>query len=366
MVGQELPDCTEIDRHRSIRRTVQLGFGCSSIFLKSICLKLIHDSFRLDGFGRQFFRANDNQMDHSKSVVKRFEQLLESGNSISADEFLSSESTDLDRETVSQIVRMEVEHNSVDQNFANNTDFNIQNDDKSLLFYLSQNGASASTLSADSKPTFEIPNPFGKFELLEAVGSGGMGLVFKARQTDLNRLVALKVIRPDIWVKLTDQKRIELRTRINNEAEIGSAVTHPNVVTIYETGTVGNIPYLSIQLINGTTLLNKLRDPGVGVRESAQIFSSVAKGLQRLHETGGIHRDVTPRNIFLTSNNEVVLGDFGLAKVPDNGEELTQEKVLLGTISYTSPEQIKDARCVDRRSDVYGLGASLYLSLIHI
>ena len=299
-------------------------------------------------------------MNQSNSALKRFVQLLDSGNTISADEFLSAEPADLAPEIVSQIVRMEIERNSGENNFENNTEFNILKDDKSLLFYVSQNGDSASTHAADSEPTFKIPNPFGKFELLEAIGCGGMGLVFKARQTDVNRIVALKVIRPDIWVKLTDQKRQELRNRIKNEAEIGSAVTHPNVVTIYETGGVGDIPYLSMQLINGTTLLNKLRDPGVGVRESAQIFSSVAKGLQRLHETGGIHRDVTPRNIFLTSNNEVVLGDFGLAKVPDNGEELTQEKVLLGTISYTSPEQIKDARCVDRRSDVYGLGASLY------
>ena len=244
----------------------------------------------------------------------------------------------------------------------NTTKANGEN--KSLVFLLSQMGQGAGKKHvASSHDEENLPRIFGKFVLSEELGAGGMGLVFKARQTDIDRDVALKIVRPDIWAALTPNNKAVLKDRLRVEAQVGSSVVHPNTVTIYESGEIDAIPYLSMQLVEGTTVLEKLREDGISSTETATMFAGIARGLHELHETGGVHRDITPRNIFLTSEPTAVLGDFGLAKSLTDESDLTQEATFLGTIAYSSPEQIHDARNVDRRADIYGMGASMYRCL---
>jgi len=191
------------------------------------------------------------------------------------------------------------------------------------------------------------------YKILEEIGSGGMGIVYKAEDTDLKRLVALKFLPPE----LTRDK--EAKERLIREAQSASALDHPNICTIHEIGkTDDGQVFISMGYYEGDTLKDKISHGPLDVQQVIDISHQIAKGLMKAHEKGFIHRDIKPANIFITNDGIVKILDFGLAKLSGQ-TQLTKEGSTLGTVAYMSPEQAR-GETIDARSDIWSLGVVFY------
>lgn len=204
-----------------------------------------------------------------------------------------------------------------------------------------------------------IPRSFGDYELLEAIARGGMGIVYRARQTRLNRIVALKMIRSG---DLADEREVR---RFQTEAEAAAQLDHPGIVPVYEVGRVGAEHFYSMAYVTGQNLNDRVKADGPQPPSlAAQLLKTVAEAVQFAHEHGIIHRDIKPRNILLDEKQQPRVTDFGLAKQSQGASDLTSPGQALGTPSYMSPEQAAGALDkVGPASDVYSLGATLYFLL---
>ncbi len=195
----------------------------------------------------------------------------------------------------------------------------------------------------------------GHYDVLEVIGVGGFGTVLRAFDTNLHRMVAIKVLSPELAASA------EARARFIREARAAAAVNHEHLVTIHAVEEEHRPPYLVMQLIDGVTLQQKLDKAGaLGLKEILRIGLQIAQGLEAAHKHGLVHRDVKPANILLENGIErVKITDFGLARpVADGG--VTRSGLLAGTPAYMSPEQA-DGQAVDHRSDLFSLGSVLYL-----
>lgn len=195
---------------------------------------------------------------------------------------------------------------------------------------------------------------YGGFEVIDEIGRGGMGVVYRARQTSLNRTVALKVLPPHNHDETA-------AARFEREAHAMAQLLHPNIVDVIEVGEEDDVPYFAMHYIEGEGLDQIIqREGALSPERAAEIAAQVADGLQHAHERGVIHRDIKPSNILISEDGRPVVTDFGIAKamegVPD-GQSLTQGAI--GTPEYMSPEVIK-GNPVDGRTDVYSLGIVLY------
>jgi serine/threonine-protein kinase len=196
----------------------------------------------------------------------------------------------------------------------------------------------------------------GDFHILRRLGQGGMGQVYLAEQTSLNRKVALKFLRPDLAV---DPKALE---RFDREAKSVASITHANIVQVYAIGEAQGLHYMVLEYVEGRNLreyINRKGPPELPVALS--IMRQVAAALQKASETGIVHRDIKPENILLTRKGEVKVGDFGLSRIFRDEQEvhLTQSGMTLGTPMYMSPEQVQ-AKPLDPRSDIYSFGVTSY------
>lgn len=222
-------------------------------------------------------------------------------------------------------------------------------------------GARASSFAEDSKPsTFSaapvLPCQFGKYELLERVGAGGMGVVYRARSTTPRRIVALKMLQSGALA--TEEER----RRFREEAEKGGRLEHPAIVPVYDVGEFQGQMYFVMRFIEGCTLAQRLAEGPIPSREAAQILARVCDAIEFAHGRGVVHRDLKPSNIILDERGEPHVTDFGLAKDLDGVQDsLTRTGAVLGTPAYMSPEQADGRRkLVGRVSDVYSLGSVLY------
>ncbi|HEY2924119.1 MAG TPA: serine/threonine-protein kinase, partial [Candidatus Eisenbacteria bacterium] len=206
----------------------------------------------------------------------------------------------------------------------------------------------------------------GPYEIVAPLGSGGMGVVYRARDTRLGRDVALKVLPASLT---TDADRLR---RFENEARAAARLNHPNILQVFDVGQHEGHPYLVTELLKGQTLRERLADGPMGARRAVEFAIGVAQGLAAAHDEEIVHRDLKPENLFLTADGRAKILDFGLAKLtrPDDGGEGTIANartlgadtaagIVLGTVGYMSPEQVR-GQTVDGRSDIFTFGAILY------
>lgn len=194
----------------------------------------------------------------------------------------------------------------------------------------------------------------GRYELLEELGRGAMGVVHKAYDPAVGRIVALKTVRLDV----TGTDREELIRRLRQEAQAAGRLEHPHIVTIYDAGEAEGVFYLTMQFVKGSTLADMMSGRSLlPVKQIVILFDQICEGLHYAHERGIVHRDLKPTNIIIAPEGSAKILDFGIAKVAEAGT--TKAGLVLGTPAYMSPEQAQGGR-VDRRSDIFSLGAMLY------
>src|ERR1700678_2988292 len=203
----------------------------------------------------------------------------------------------------------------------------------------------------------------GPYEIVSSLGAGGMGEVYRATDIRLGRDVAIKVL-PEAMAR--DVKRLR---RFETEARAVAALNHPNILSIHDIGTQDGVPYLVSECLEGQSLRQELSGGALPLRRAIEYGTEIAQGLAAAHDKGIIHRDLKPENIFVTRDGRVKILDFGLAKLarpeaaPEDGATLeavpTSAGVVLGTVGYMSPEQVK-GEPADARSDIFALGTILY------
>jgi predicted Ser/Thr protein kinase len=204
----------------------------------------------------------------------------------------------------------------------------------------------------------ELPTTIGDYELLEEVGRGGMGVVFRARQISLDREVAVKMI---LRGRLASDLDLN---RFLSEASSTARLQHPHIVPVYEVGDIEGRPFFSMKFIDGDTLGTKLSDGPLPEREAARLMASISRAIGFAHRQGVLHRDLKPSNILIDSDGNPLVTDFGLAKRFGVENDLTRSGVVVGTPSYMSPEQASGRRDdIGPASDIYSLGCVLYHAL---
>lgn len=203
------------------------------------------------------------------------------------------------------------------------------------------------------------PSSIGEYDLIEELGRGGMGIVYKARQKNLDRSVALKMMLGGTAATAQDQQRFR------QEAEAVAKLDHPNIVPVYEVGETSGQLYFSMKYISGHTLAQRLQQGPIAIKETIRIMASLCDAISEAHKHGIVHRDLKPSNILLDEHNHPYITDFGLAKQLESKHlTLTETGAILGTPGYLSPEQASAGRQhVSKPSDIYSLGALLYSML---
>ena len=198
-----------------------------------------------------------------------------------------------------------------------------------------------------------MPEQIGKYHVLGRIGRGGMGMVYKAHDPVLDRPVALKVISPEIEV--TD----ELRARFFREAQACARLSHPNIVTIYDMGEHDGRLFIVMELLDGDELRGLItqRKP-LPLEDKVSVMAQICGGLHYAHQKGIVHRDVKPGNIFLLRNGQVKILDFGIAQMATTEAGLTRTGLIMGTLRYIAPEQVRGR--ANARSDMYSVGAVCY------
>ena len=199
-----------------------------------------------------------------------------------------------------------------------------------------------------------IGQTISHYRIIEKLGEGGMGVVYKAEDTKLKRTVALKFLPPELT------RDPEAKTRFIREAQAASALEHPNICNIHEIDeTEDGQLFIVMACYEGETLKDKIKDKKLKTEDAIDIAIQIAQGLNRAHEKGIVHRDVKPANIIITEHGEVKILDFGLAKLAGQAQ-LTKDTSTLGTVAYMSLEQVS-GKSIDHRTDIWSLGVILFV-----
>src|SRR5208337_3076697 len=217
--------------------------------------------------------------------------------------------------------------------------------------------------SSPVRVTLPSGTKLGEYEVRSLLGSGGMGEVYRARDSRLGRDVAIKVL-PSFLC--SDSERLR---RFEQEARAAAALNHPNILAVFQMGTYEGAPYLVSELLEGETLREQIKRGRLSVRKTINYGVQIAHGLAAAHEKGIVHRDLKPENLFVTKDGRVKILDFGLAKLTQPQSSLehtaltftegTEAGVVMGTVGYMSPEQVR-GETADHRADIFAFGAVLY------
>ncbi|MHC4875151.1 MAG: serine/threonine protein kinase [Planctomycetota bacterium] len=220
-------------------------------------------------------------------------------------------------------------------------------------------------LADDDRPTGAFVPPsidrltelFPSLEIIELLGAGGMGAVYKARQEGLDRVVALKVLPEEL------AHDVKFALRFTREARTLAKLNHPNIVSVYEFGNVQDTYYFLMEFVDGPTLREVIRADHLAAEHALTIVPRLCDALQFAHDKGVIHRDIKPENILMSTDGSVKIADFGLSRIVGNDNQptaLTRTHQIMGTPRYMAPEQMEGSRSVDHRADIYSLGVVFY------
>ena len=217
--------------------------------------------------------------------------------------------------------------------------------------------------SEEQKSAFELPSPqqlaelFPALEIIELVGAGGMGAVYRAKQRGLDRVVALKILPEEL------SRDVKFALRFTREARTLAKLNHPNIVSLFEFGTASDTYYFLMEFVEGTTLRDVVAGGNLDAAHALAIVPHLCDALQYAHDQGVIHRDIKPENILIAADGSVKIADNGMSRILGNGESqhvLTATHQVMGTPRYMAPEQLEGTRHVDHRADIYSLGVVIY------
>jgi serine/threonine protein kinase len=226
-----------------------------------------------------------------------------------------------------------------------------------------ESGASANVAAASVPQIPDIGDPVAvgkclpQFEILSLLGRGGMGVVYKARQLNLDRVVALKILPP------VDSQSADFVERFRREARSLAKLSHPGIVAVHDFGESGGLYYFAMEFVDGANLREMIRTGKMRPEEALAVVPKICDALQFAHEEGVVHRDVKPENILIDKRGRVKIADFGLAKLlrrEQTDHTLTMSGMTLGTPRYMAPEQLDKPETVDHRADIYSLGVVFY------
>ncbi|HEU4395404.1 MAG TPA: serine/threonine-protein kinase, partial [Planctomycetota bacterium] len=218
-------------------------------------------------------------------------------------------------------------------------------------------GAGGGGAASAAPSAADIARHFPMFEILETLGQGGMGVVYKAKQRSLDRIVALKVMPPEA------AREAGFAERFTREARTLARLQHPNIVGVHDFGSSDGLYYLVMEFVDGANLREAMRDGKLTPRQALAVVPQVCDALQYAHDQGVVHRDVKPENILLDRSGRVRIADFGLAKIVQRTPvdvTITRAGQVMGTLHYMAPEQYREPDSVDHRADIYSLGVVFY------
>jgi len=219
-------------------------------------------------------------------------------------------------------------------------------------------GTNSAQLPPEAPPSLtDVAEHFPQLEVLECLGRGGMGIVYKARQRRLNRLVALKILAPE------RKRTAQFSERFSREALALARLNHPGIVAVYDFGEANGLYYLLMEYVEGVSLRHLLHSHQIAPEEALAIVPKICEALQYAHERGVVHRDIKPENVLLDKEGQVKIADFGVAKMVggnEGGRALTQDRQVVGTPHYMAPEQVEHPERVDHRADIFSLGVVFY------
>jgi WD40 repeat protein len=224
-----------------------------------------------------------------------------------------------------------------------------------LRAFFARQDALFTPAAATPAPTRGLPSPFGPYTLLEEIARGGMGIVYRARQASVNRVVALKMILAGTFASEADLHRFRV------EAEAAADLDHPNILPVYEVSEQDGRPYFTMKLAEGGSLERRIGN--LPVREAAALLVKLARAVHFAHQRGILHRDLKPANVLLDAHGEPLVADFGLARRVEGDAGGTQTGAIVGTPAYMPPEQARGEKGISTAADVYALGAILYACL---
>jgi serine/threonine protein kinase len=233
--------------------------------------------------------------------------------------------------------------------------FVLSKDEETLSGEPGMPGAPGSP-AGESLP-LEIGTTFQGLQVLSLIARGGMGVVYRARQPDLDRIVALKILSPELAADP------EFAQRFNGEAKVLALLSHPNIVQVYDFGRAADLYYLVMEYVEGVSLRQVLQGKRPGSDEILRILSQICTALEYAHIQGVVHRDIKPENILIGTGGLVKIADFGLAKImrrEGQSGPVTQTRQVMGTPQYMAPEQSENLPGLDHRADIYALGVILY------
>lgn len=224
-------------------------------------------------------------------------------------------------------------------------------------------GAPSGSLPLQPSTGSSSPRQLGQYELLEKIGQGGMGVVYRARHIKLDKLVAIKLLPSDFM--RTEQSV----ARFEREMKAVGKISHPNIVQAHDAGEINGTHYLAMELVEGTDLTKLVKDHGpLSVAQACEVIQQTALGLDAAHKGGLVHRDIKPSNLLLAKSGQIKILDLGLARMADDSHpvsaELTSTGQVLGTPDYMAPEQWDDTHTADARTDLYAIGCTLFYLLV--